>query len=88
MVLNGENCVFGVAELDFLGHHVTAKGFSLLLLAVDAILEYPQLATVQQLQAFLGVVNFYRRFVPAAARVLKPLTQALRISPKPTAALI
>ena len=74
-------------ELDFLGHCVTAKGFSLLLSAVDAILQYPQPATVKQLQAFLGVVNFYCRFVPAAFRILKPLTQvlSLRGSPKPLA---
>ena len=31
-----------------------------------------------QLQQFLGVYNFYRRFVPAVAKTLRPLTDALR----------
>jgi hypothetical protein len=30
------------------------------------------------LQTFLGMVNFYRRFIPAAANILLPLTDALR----------
>jgi hypothetical protein len=36
------------------------------------------LQTVQDLQAFLGTVNFYHRFLPAAAGLLQPLTDALR----------
>jgi hypothetical protein len=34
------------------------------------------------MQAFLGLFNFYRRFVPAAASILKPLTDSLQGSPK------
>ncbi len=33
---------------------------------------------MKELQAFLGMVNFYRRFLPAVAKTLKPLTDALR----------
>jgi hypothetical protein len=39
------------------------------------------LVTVKDLQNFLGVVNFYRKFVPGAADILRPLTDALRKSP-------
>ncbi len=45
---------------------------------VDALLEHPRPQTVQDLQAFLGAVNFYRRFLPAVASLLQPLTDALR----------
>jgi hypothetical protein len=38
--------------------------------------------TVRQLQAFLGLFNFYRRFIPAAARLVLPLTRALRGGPR------
>ncbi len=33
---------------------------------------------IKQLQRFLGMVNFYRRFLPNCAQVLKPLTDLLR----------
>jgi len=44
---------------------------------VAAIQDYPRPKTVQQLQSYLGMVNFYRRFIRGAAGVLKPLTDSL-----------
>jgi hypothetical protein len=41
---------------------------------VAAIQQHPEPKTVKELQGFLGVINFYRHFVPAAAHILKPLT--------------
>jgi hypothetical protein len=48
---------------------------------------YPRPATVKQLLAFLGVFNFYRWFVPAGAKILWPLIDSTRGSPKATAAV-
>jgi hypothetical protein len=42
---------------------------------------------VKELQNFLGVINFYRKFVPGAANTLKPLTDALKGSPRPKTAV-
>jgi hypothetical protein len=72
-----EKCEFGAKELDFLGHRVSAEGVAPLKYKVDALLEHPRPQTVQDLQAFLGTVNFYHRFLPAAASLLQPLTDAL-----------
>jgi hypothetical protein len=38
---------------------------------------------VVELQAFLGVFNYYRRFVAAAENVVRPLTDALQGGPQP-----
>ena len=35
----------------------------------------------------MGVINFYRKFVPGAANILRLLTDALKGSPKPKAAV-
>ncbi len=45
---------------------------------VSAMLDFPRPNTVKELQGFLGLLNFYRRFLPAVARTLQPLTDALR----------
>ena len=43
---------------------------------------FPPPQDVKQLQQFLGMVNFYRRFLPGIARTLQPLTDALKGAPK------
>ncbi len=85
LVINFEKCTFAVPKVAFLGHRVSASGFAPLPSRVAAIQKYPRPVTVKQLLAFLGVFNFYRRFVPAAAKILRPLTDSTRGSPKSTA---
>ena len=77
IVLNGEKCVLGVSEVQFLGHMVSARGIIPLPEKVAAIRAFPRPGTVGQLMSYLGMVNFYRRFIKGAAGVLKPLTDAL-----------
>ena len=76
-----EKCVFGVKSLDFLGHSVTSQGAAPLPAKVQAISDFPQPSSVQGLQEYLGMVNFYHRFVSGLAGILQPLYAALK-SPK------
>jgi RNase H-like domain found in reverse transcriptase len=52
---------------------------------VAAVKNFPRPTTMVEMQAFLGLYNYYRRFVPAAAQLLKPLTDALQGGLKPHA---
>ena len=67
-------CLLGVEQLDFLGHRISAEGIQALPQKVKEIADYPLPETVSKLRNFLGVVNYYRRFLPAAAGKLQPLT--------------
>jgi hypothetical protein len=87
LLLNTEKCEWGLRKVDFLGHTISAAGIAPLPDRVAAIREFSPPQTVQQLQAFLGLFNFYRRFVPAAARILRPLTDALGGAPRGSAKL-
>jgi RNase H-like domain found in reverse transcriptase/Reverse transcriptase (RNA-dependent DNA polymerase)/Integrase zinc binding domain/Integrase core domain len=78
LVINAEKCLFGVREIDYLGHRISSSGIRPLQDRLTAISNYPQPKTVQQLQTYLGMVNFYRKFFRGAAAVLRPLTEALR----------
>jgi cleavage and polyadenylation specificity factor subunit 1 len=78
LVLNMEKCELGRKQVDFLGHHITADGAAPITRHVEAVQNFPTPQDKKQLQSFLGLVNFYRRFIPAAARILLPLTDALR----------
>ena len=78
LVVNPDKCVFGVQQIDFLGHRISSRGAVPLPSKVEAIRTFPQPATVKGLQEFIGMVNFYNRFLPAAAKLMRPLFQTLR----------
>ena len=82
LVVNASKCVFGVREIDFLGHHVSARGIKPLPEKVDAVRRFERPRTVKSLQRFLGLVNFYRRFLPNIAATMRPLTDALAGAPR------
>ncbi len=77
LVIHAEKCVWGVQELEYLGHKISAAGVLPLPSHVAAIQDFPRPIIIKELQAFLGMVNFYRRFLPSIARMLRPLTDAL-----------
>jgi hypothetical protein len=60
LVINHEKCVFGQQPMEFLGHQVLATGISPLPGRVAAIRQFPRPTMVRDLQAFLGLFNFYR----------------------------
>jgi hypothetical protein len=74
--INPAKCQFAQPEVDFLGHHVTVSGLSPIASHTQPILDFPTPSDVKTLQKFLGMLNFYWRFLPGIARVLKPMTDA------------
>ncbi len=77
ILINVPKSLFGVPALDFLGHHVDATGIYPLEDKVQAIRDFPQPASIRKLREFMGLVNFYRRFMPHCAALLQPLNALL-----------
>nr|VZH98177.1 unnamed protein product [Spirometra erinaceieuropaei] len=77
VVINPSKFVLGVPSLDFLGHHVDAQGLCPLSSKVEAIRDFPPPTSKRQLQRFLGMVNFYRRFLPNCTDLMLPRTNLL-----------
>ena len=74
IVINPAKIVLGVSHLDFLGHRVDAQGISPLDEKVRDIRDFPQLKLQPQLREFLGLINFYHRFIPNCAAILSHST--------------
>ena len=70
IIINPPKCQFGVLQPDFLGHTVTSQGVSPLPDKIEAIQNFPQPQTQQKLREFLGLINFYHRFIPHCAQAL------------------
>jgi len=62
----------------YLGQLVSAEGVFTVPEKVKAISKHPEPANRGQLMSFLGMVNFYRKFVKGATSILKPLTDATK----------
>ncbi|KAL6455468.1 hypothetical protein MHYP_G00360970 [Metynnis hypsauchen] len=78
LIINPAKCQFGLHTIDFLGHRITSSGAVPLPAKVEAIQSFVRPLTVKALQEFLGMVNFYHRFIPRAADLMRPLYEALK----------
>ncbi len=84
ILINVAKSVFGAPSLDFLGHHMDKDGIRPLEEKVWAIREFPQPTTQRKLREFLGLVNFYHRFLPT----LQPLNTLLTDSKSSSKAVV
>ena len=78
IVINPGKCKFGVPELAFLGVKVSNKGLEPLPEKVSAIRTFPKPKTSKDLQRFLGMLNYYRRWINGAANTQAPLNNLLQ----------
>ena len=66
-------CAFFRKEVLYLGHKISREGISTDPSKVDAVNKWPTPATVQELQKFLGLTGYYKRYVRNFASIAKPL---------------
>jgi len=77
IVINSAKCVFGAEEVSFLGYRVNAKGTRPPEDRIKDLMDFPPPKTVQGMRRFLGMINFYRKFLPCAAKFQAPLIDAV-----------
>ena len=68
-------CAFMQREVEFLGHHIGADGLRMSPDKVGAVQQWPRPTTTTEVRSFLGLANFYRRFVEGYSRLALPLTE-------------
>ena len=73
-----EKCYFLRESVEYLGHRVDAEGLHTLPSKVKAIVDAPAPQNIQQLRSFLGLLNYYSRFIPNLATTIHPLNGLLR----------
>ena len=71
--VNVDKSVFGVPSITFLGHTVSLEGITPLQEKCESIQNFPKPTTQRQLKQFLGMLNYYNRFIPSCSLLLQPL---------------
>ena len=65
-------------EVEYLGHRINKEGLQPTEEKVRAITGAPQPTQVSELRAFLGLINYYGKFMPDLSTILAPLYQLLQ----------
>jgi hypothetical protein len=66
------------SQLKFLGHLVSASGLQPDPKKIQVVTDWPTPKTVQDVRAFLGLANFFRKYIQGFAKLAAPLTNLLR----------
>jgi RNase H-like domain found in reverse transcriptase/Reverse transcriptase (RNA-dependent DNA polymerase) len=67
-------CTFCQQAVEYLGHVISSTGFSMEQKNVQAISSWPTPACKRDVQSFLEMIDFYRRFIKGCAAIARPLT--------------
>src|SRR5438552_566286 len=69
-------CTFFSNSIEYLGHIADGEGLRPNPQLVQALTDFPQPKTLKELQSFLGLANYYRKFIANFSRIALPLTDA------------
>ncbi|GJP40371.1 hypothetical protein CLOM_g24641 [Closterium sp. NIES-68] len=78
LITKGSKCEFLKQELEFLGYVISREGIRIDPKKLRAIQEWKPPTNLQQLQSFLGFVNYVRRFIPNMVGLTGPLIDLLQ----------
>ena len=76
--LRGSKCFFGKCSINHLGFEYSQNGVSPTKEKTQTILNWPIPTTSKDVRSFLGLTNFYRRFIPKFADIATPLNELTR----------
>ena len=82
VTLNPKKCRFGMNEVEYVGHVISFEGITFSEEKRSKVLQFPLPKTQKDLQAFLGLVNYFRDHVRSMTEHVKPLRALIDPSKK------
>jgi hypothetical protein len=70
-------CEFWMNQVAFLGHVISKEGISVDPRKVHDVLSWNAPMSVSDIQSFLGLARYYRRFIEGFSKISKPMTELL-----------
>ena len=79
--VNPSKCQWFKDEVDFLGHTISSSGLRKQKKYLEKVENFPRPSSIRELQRFLGLFNFQRKFVKDLSVIQKPLTEICKNKP-------
>jgi len=73
-----EKCIWKVKKIGFLGVVIGPSRIKMEKEKVDRVLSWPEPRNTKDIRKFLGLANYYRRFIKDFARVARPMNMLTR----------
>ncbi|CAF1350808.1 unnamed protein product [Rotaria sp. Silwood1] len=78
LTLKASKCDFCRKELKYLGHIITPDGIKPDPGLIDSVKRFPQPTRLKDIQSFLGLTGYYRKFIKDYAKISEPLLAKIR----------
>ena len=78
MKLKLAKCEFLRGKIHFLGHMINHEGIQTLPQKTKEISKIKSPANIDEVQALLGLLNYYHRFIPAFTDLMQPIQKLLK----------
>lgn len=78
--VNKQKCKFLEPEVTYLGHVLTSEGIKPSANLVKAIQDAPEPQNKEELRAYIGLLNYYRKFIPNLSSRLRELYTLLELN--------
>ena len=74
VLIKASKCVWGQTELPYLGHIISKDGLKPDPKKVQSVVDWPQPTCLREVLQFLGLTNFFTKYIQGYANLTKPLT--------------
>ena len=76
--LQPKKCKFATDRVEYLGHFFTSQGIEVNPSKIESVKSFPQPKTQKNVREFLGLCNYYRKFIAKFAEIAAPLNNLLK----------
>lgn len=78
LIINWRKCQFLKTTIEYLGHVVNEGTIRPSEQKIRAVRDFPRPATVKNVQSFLGLTGYFRKFIPQYSLIARPLSDMLK----------